>query len=207
MDDNISRNHSCPCYQMKILILFSGIIMLFALLTACGRQENKKVEEKSEAQEDFEWTGLNSPEWAQEILDAGNNPDKQEECKTLKQVYIGDTSVLCGVYIVEELEYALAGPHLSLYPNGEGEFLYASASSYIVSGGYETENGKLILTDDFSESEPKDSYTFEIAGDKMIFLEDESTEIWDYGPGTVEDGMVFSFNGDLTEWYMKDDLD
>lgn len=50
--------------------------MLFALLTACGRQENKKVEEKSETQEeDSEWTGLNSPERAQEILDAGNNPN------------------------------------------------------------------------------------------------------------------------------------
>ena len=127
MDDNICRNHSCPCYQMKMLILFSGIIMLFALLTACGRQENKKVEEKSETQEeDSEWTGLNSPERAQEILDAGNNPEKQEEPDThkpLKKVYIGDTNVLCGVYRAEEGEYApVIGPELRLYPNGEGSF-------------------------------------------------------------------------------------
>lgn len=209
MDDNISRNHSCPCYQMKILILFSGIIILFALLTACGRQENKKVEEKSETQEegDSEWTGLNTPEWAQEILDAGNNPDKQEECKTLKKVYIGDTNVLCGVYIAEEGEYARGiGPKLSLYPNGEGDFHVHSASSYIASGGYEAADGKLILTDEFSD-EPQDIYTFEIADNKLIFLADESAEVWDYGPGTVADGMVLVYDEELTEWYMADDLD
>lgn len=165
MDDNICRNHSCPCYQMKMLILFSGIIMLFALLTACGRQENKKVEEKSETQEeDSEWTGLNSPERAQEILDAGNNP------------------------------------------NGEGSFHVHSASSYIASGTYEAADGKVILTDEFSD-EPQDIYTFEIADDKLIFLADESAEVWDYGPGTAADGMVFVYNEEETEWYMADDLD
>ena len=102
--------------------------MLFALLTACGRQENKKVEEKSETQEegDSEWTGLNSPERAQEILDAGNNPEKQEEPDThkpLKKVYIEGTSVLCGIYRAEEGEYApVIGPELRLYPSGEGSF-------------------------------------------------------------------------------------
>lgn len=212
MDDNISRNHSCPCYQMKILILFSGIIMLFALLTACGRQENKKVEEKSETQEegDSEWTGLNSPEQAQDILDAGNNPEKQEEPDThkpLKKVYIGDTNVLCGVYRAEEGEYAREiGPELCLYPNGEGSFHVHSASSYIASGGYEAADGKVILTDEFSD-EPQDIYTFEIADNKLIFLADESAEVWDYGPGTAADGMVFVYNEEETEWYMADDLD
>ncbi len=212
MDDNICRNHSCPCYQMKILILFSGIIMLFALLTACGRQENKKVEEKSETQEegDYEWTGLNSPEQAQDILDAGNNPEKQEEPDThkpLKKVYIGDTNVLCGVYRAEEGEYAREiGPELCLYPNGEGSFHVHSASSYIASGTYKAADGKLILTDEFSD-EPQDIYTFEIADNKLIFLADESAEVWDYGPGTAADGMVFVYNEEETEWYMADDLD
>lgn len=209
MDDNISRNHSCPCYQMKILILFSGIIILFALLAACGRQENKKVEEKSETQEegDSEWTGLNTPERAQEILDAGNNPDKQEARKPLKKIYIGDTSVLCGVYIAEEGEYARGiGPKLSLYPNGEGDFHVHSATSYIASGGYEAAGGKLILTDEFSD-EPQDIYTFEIADNKLIFLADESAEVWDYGPGTAADGMVFVYDEEQTEWYMAEDLD
>ena len=138
MDDNIGRKHSYLCYQMKRLILFSGMIMLFTLLTACGRQESEKAEEKSETQE---------------ISDAGDNPDKQEEqeeSKPLKQVYIGDTRVLCGVYRAEEGEYApVIGPELCLYPNGEGSFHVHSASSYIASG-------------------------------RLIFLADESAEVWNY---------------------------
>lgn len=64
----------------------------------------------------------------------------------------------------------------------------------------------MILTDEFSD-EPQDIYTFEIADNKLIFLADESAEVWDYGPGTAADGMVFVYNEEETEWYMADDLD
>ena len=36
---------------------------------------------------------------------------------------------------------------------------------------------------------------------------EESAEVWDYGPGTAEDGMVFVYDEEETEWYMADDLD
>ena len=212
MNETFSRKHSFLYYPIKIWILFSGITILFMLLTGCGEQESKKMEEKPEAQEDetSEWTGWISLEEVRESLDARNNPEKQEEPDThkpLKKVYIGDTNVLCGVYIAEEGEYARGiGPKLNLYPNGEGDFHVHSASSYIASGGYEAADGKLILTDEFSD-EPQDIYTFEIADNKLIFLADESAEVWDYGPGTVADGMVLVYDEELTEWYMADDLD
>ena len=188
-----------------------GITTVCLLFTACGEQESKKTEEKTEAQEDAdsEWTGLISPQDAHDMLEKKSS-DEQEEPDThkpLKKVYIGDTNVLCGVYIAEEGEYARGiGPKLSLYPNGEGDFHVHSASSYIASGGYEAAGGKLILTDEFSD-EPQDIYTFEIADNKLIFLADESAEVWDYGPGTAADGMVFVYNEEETEWYMADDLD
>ena len=188
-----------------------GITTVCLLFTACGEQESKKAEEKTEAQEDAdsEWTGLISPQDAHDMLEKKSS-DEQEEPDThkpLKKVYIGDTNVLCGVYIAEEGEYARGiGPKLSLYPNGEGDFHVHSASSYIASGGYEAAGGKLILTDEFSD-EPQDIYTFEIADNKLIFLADESAEVWDYGPGTAADGMVFVYNEEETEWYMADDLD
>ena len=185
--------------------------MVCLLITACGEQESKKAEEKTEAQEDAdsEWTGLISPQDAHDMLEKKSS-DEQEEPDThkpLKKVYIGDTNVLCGVYIAEEGEYARGiGPKLSLYPNGEGDFHVHSASSYIASGGYEAADGKLILTDEFSD-EPQDIYTFEIADNRLIFLADESAEVWDYGPGTVADGRVLLYDEELTEWYMADDLD
>ena len=188
-----------------------GITTVCLLFTACGEQERKKAEEKTEAQEDAdsEWTGLISPQDAHDMLEKKSS-DEQEEPDThkpLKKVYIGDTNVLCGVYIAEEGEYARGiGPKLSLYPNGEGDFHVHSASSYIASGGYEAAGGKLILTDEFSD-EPQDIYTFEIADNKLIFLADESAEVWDYGPGTAADGMVFVYDEEQTEWYMAEDLD
>ena len=188
-----------------------GITTVCLLFTACGEQESKKAEEKTEAQEDAdsEWTGLISPQDAHDMLEKKSS-DEQEEPDThkpLKKVYIGDTNVLCGVYIAEEGEYARGiGPKLSLYPNGEGDFHVHSASSYIASGGYEAAGGKLILTDEFSD-EPRDIYTFEIADNKLIFLADESAEVWDYGPGTAADGMVFVYDEEQTEWYMAEDLD
>lgn len=188
-----------------------GITTVCLLFTACGEQESKKAEEKTEAQEDAdsEWTGLISPQDAHDMLEKKSS-DEQEEPDThkpLKKVYIGDTNVLCGVYIAEEGEYARGiGPKLSLYPNGEGDFHVHSASSYIASGGYEAAGGKLILTDEFSD-EPQDIYTFEIADNKLIFLADESAEVWDYGPGTAADGMVFVYDEEQTEWYMVEDLD
>lgn len=188
-----------------------GITTVCLLFTACGEQESKKTEEKTEAQEDAdsEWTGLISPQDAHDMLEKKSS-DEQEEPDThkpLKKVYIGDTNVLCGVYIAEEGEYARGiGPKLSLYPNGEGDFHVHSASSYIASGGYEAAGGKLILTDEFSD-EPQDIYTFEIADNKLIFLADESAEVWDYGPGTAADGMVFVYDEEQTEWYMVEDLD
>ena len=188
-----------------------GITTVCLLFTACGEQESKKAEEKTEAQEDAdsEWTGLISPQDAHDMLEKKSS-DEQEEPDThkpLKKVYIGDTNVLCGVYIAEEGEYARGiGPKLSLYPNGEGDFHVHSASSYIASGGYEAADGKVILTDEFSD-EPQDIYTFEIADNKLIFLADESAEVWDYGPGTAADGMVFVYDEEQTEWYMAEDLD
>ena len=188
-----------------------GITTVCLLFTACGEQESKKAEEKTEAQEDAdsEWTGLISPQDAHDMLEKKSS-DEQEEPDThkpLKKVYIGDTNVLCGVYIAEEGEYARGiGPKLSLYPNGEGDFHVHSASSYIASGGYEAAGGKLILTDEFSD-EPQDIYTFEIADNKLIFLANESAEVWDYGPGTAADGMVFVYDEEQTEWYMAEDLD
>ena len=188
-----------------------GITTVCLLFTACGEQESKKAEEKPEVQEDAasEWTGLISPQDAHDMLEKKSS-DEQEEPDThkpLKKVYIGDTNVLCGVYIAEEGEYARGiGPKLSLYPNGEGDFHVHSASSYIASGGYEAAGGKLILTDEFSD-EPQDIYTFEIADNKLIFLADESAEVWDYGPGTAADGMVFVYDEEQTEWYMAEDLD
>ena len=121
-----------------------------------------------------------------------------------KKTYIEDTSILCGVYRAEEGEYARGiGPELRLEPDGKGSFHVHSASSYIASGSYEASDGKIILTDEFSD-EPLDRYVFEIDGNKLIFLGDESVEVWDYGPGTVEDGMVFVYDDELTEWYMGD---
>lgn len=211
MQRKLRRKRSLLRHTMRRWILLSGITMVFLTFTACGEQESKKAEEKTEAQEDAdsEWTGLISPQDAHDMLEKKSS-DEQEEPDThkpLKKVYIGDTNVLCGVYIAEEGEYARGiGPKLSLYPNGEGDFHVHSASSYIASGGYEAAGGKLILTDEFSD-EPQDIYTFEIADNKLIFLADESAEVWDYGPGTAADGMVFVYDEEQTEWYMAEDLD
>lgn len=211
MQRKLRRKRSLLRRTMRRWILLSGITTVCLLFTACGEQESKKAEEKTEAQEDAdsEWTGLISPQDAHDMLEKKSS-DEQEEPDThkpLKKVYIGDTNVLCGVYIAEEGEYARGiGPKLSLYPNGEGDFHVHSASSYIASGGYEAAGGKLILTDEFSD-EPQDIYTFEIADNKLIFLADESAEVWDYGPGTAADGMVFVYDEEQTEWYMAEDLD
>lgn len=211
MQRKLRRKRSLLRHTIRRWILLSGITTVCLLFTACGEQESKKAEEKTEAQEDAdsEWTGLISPQDAHDMLEKKSS-DEQEEPDThkpLKKVYIGDTNVLCGVYIAEEGEYARGiGPKLSLYPNGEGDFHVHSASSYIASGGYEAAGGKLILTDEFSD-EPQDIYTFEIADNKLIFLADESAEVWDYGPGTAADGMVFVYDEEQTEWYMAEDLD
>lgn len=211
MQRKLRRKRSLLRRTIRRWILLSGITTVCLLFTACGEQESKKAEEKTEAQEDAdsEWTGLISPQDAHDMLEKKSS-DEQEEPDThkpLKKVYIGDTNVLCGVYIAEEGEYARGlGPKLSLYPNGEGDFHVHSASSYIASGGYEAAGGKLILTDEFSD-EPQDIYTFEIADNKLIFLADESAEVWDYGPGTAADGMVFVYDEEQTEWYMAEDLD
>lgn len=211
MQRKLRRKRSLLRRTIRRWILLSGITTVCLLFTACGEQESKKAEEKTEAQEDAdsEWTGLISPQDAHDMLEKKSS-DEQEEPDThkpLKKVYIGDTNVLCGVYIAEEGEYARGiGPKLSLYPNGEGDFHVHSASSYIASGGYEAAGGKLILTDGFSD-EPQDIYTFEIADNKLIFLADESAEVWDYGPGTAADGMVFVYDEEQTEWYMAEDLD
>ena len=211
MQRKLRRKRSLLRRTIRRWILLSGITTVCLLFMACGEQESKKAEEKTEAQEDAdsEWTGLISPQDAHDMLEKKSS-DEQEEPDThkpLKKVYIGDTNVLCGVYIAEEGEYTRGiGPKLSLYPNGEGDFHVHSASSYIASGGYEAAGGKLILTDEFSD-EPQDIYTFEIADNKLIFLADESAEVWDYGPGTAADGMVFVYDEEQTEWYMAEDLD
>ena len=211
MQRKLRRKRSLLRHTMRRWILLSGITTVCLLFTACGEQESKKTEEKPEVQEDAasEWTGLISPQDAHNRLEKKSS-DEQEESDThapLKKVYIEGTGVLCGIYRAEEGEYApVIGPELRLYPNGEGSFHVHSASSYIASGGYETAGGKLILTDEFSD-EPQDIYTFEIADNKLIFLAEESAEVWDYGPGTAEDGMVFVYDEEETEWYMGDDLD
>ena len=182
------------------------------MAAGCGKQETEedKGSLSPQADEDSEWMELTPPELAQETLNARNDPDMQGDQdgqKALEKVYIEGTSILCGVYRDEEGEYARGiGPELCLYPNREGSFHAHSASSYIASGTYKVDGGKVILTDKFSD-EPQDIYTFEIADDKLIFLADESAEVWDYGPGTAADGMVFVYNEEETEWYMADDLD
>ena len=212
MKEVFKRKYRALHGAAKMWRLLLVIMIIPAMAGGCGKQENEEDKESPapQADEDSEWMGLTPPELAQEILNEHNDTDMQEAQdgqKVLEKVYIGDTNVLCGVYIAEEGEYARGiGPKLNLYPNGEGDFHVHSASSYIASGGYEAADGKLILTDEFSD-EPQDIYTFEIADNKLIFLADESAEVWDYGPGTAADGMVFVYNEEETEWYMADDLD
>ncbi len=130
-----------------------GITTVCLLFTACGEQESKKAEEKTEAQEDAdsEWTGLISPQDAHNRLEKKSS-DEQEESDThapLKKVYTEGTSVLCGIYRAEEGEYApVIGPELRLYPNGEGGFHVRSASSYIASGDYEATDGMVFAYDE-----------------------------------------------------------
>lgn len=193
-----------------IRMLLLVIMIIPAMAAGCGKQETEedKGSLSPQADEDSEWMELTPPELAQETLNARNDPDvqgAQDGQKVLEKVYIEGTGILCGVYRAEEGEYArVIGPELCLYPNGEGSFHVHSASSYIASGTYKADGGKLILTDEFSDK-PHDIYTFEIADSKLIFLADESAEVWDYGPGTAEDGMVFAYDEEETQWYMGDE--
>lgn len=219
MNNRLLQRHRQLCRKIKKLILFSSITILSIISTACEKQERKKEEKHAGAQthidtpEDADtqenaisgWSWI-SPQDTPNRTDAQENPDAHT---LVKQVRIEGTNVLCGVYRVEDQgDYAGSiGPKLYLYPDGYGEFLVHSASSNIASGGYDIDNGKLRLTDRFSSHNPKDIYTFEIAEDQLIFLADESAEIWYYGPGTAADGMVFTYNEELTEWYMGNELD
>mgnify|MGYP001775860014 CR=1 FL=1 len=193
-----------------VRMLLLVIMIIPAMAAGCGKQETEedKGSLSPQADEDSEWMELTPPELAQETLNARNDPDvqgAQDGQKVLEKVYIEGTGILCGVYRAEEGEYArVIGPELCLYPNGEGSFHVHSASSYIASGTYKADGGKLILTDEFSDK-PHDIYTFEIADSKLIFLADESAEVWDYGPGTAEDGMVFAYDEEETQWYMGDE--
>lgn len=193
-----------------VRMLLLVIMIIPAMAAGCGKQETEedKGSLSPQADEDSEWMELTPPELAQETLNARNDPDvqgAQDGQKVLEKVYIEGTDILCGVYRAEEGEYArVIGPELCLYPNGEGSFHVHSASSYIASGTYKADGGKLILTDEFSDK-PHDIYTFEIADSKLIFLADESAEVWDYGPGTAEDGMVFAYDEEETQWYMGDE--
>lgn len=212
MKEVFKRKYRALHGAAKMWMLLLVIMIIPAMAAGCGKQETEedKGSLSPQADEDSEWMGLNSPELMQEILNARNNPDMQgaqDEQKVLEKVYIEGTSILCGVYRAEEGEYArVIGPELCLYPNGEGSFHVHSASSYIACGTYKADGGKLILTDEFSDK-PQDRYVFEIAGNKLIFQAEESAEVWDYGPGTAEDGMVFVYDEEETEWYMADDLD
>ena len=212
MKEVFKRKYRALHGAAKIRRLLLVIMIIPAMAAGCGKQEHEEDKGglSSQADEDSEWMGLTPPELAQETLNARNDPDMQGDQdgqKALEKVYIEGTGILCGVYRAEEGEYARAiGPELCLYPNGEGSFHVHSASSYIASGTYKAEGGKLILTDEFSEK-PQDIYTFEIADSKLIFLAEESEEVWDYGPGTAEDRMVFVYDEEETEWYMADDLD
>ena len=212
MKEVFKRKYRALHGAAKIRMLLLVIMIIPAMAAGCGKQEHEEDKGglSTQADEDSEWMGLTPPELAQETLNARNDPDMQGDQdgqKVLEKVYIEGTSILCGVYRAEEGEYARGiGPELCLYPNGEGSFHVHSASSYIASGTYKAEGGKLILTDEFSEK-PQDIYTFEIADSKLIFLADESAEVWDYGPGTAADGMVFVYDEEQTEWYMAEDLD
>ena len=212
MKEVFKRKYRALYGAAKIRRLLLVIMIIPAMAAGCGKQEHEEDKGglSTQADEDSEWMGLTPPELAQETLNARNDPDMQGDQdgqKALEKVYIESTSILCGVYRAEEGEYARGiGPELCLYPNREGSFHAHSASSYIASGTYKVDGGKVILTDKFSD-EPQDIYTFEIADDKLIFLADESAEVWDYGPGTAEDGMVFAYDEEETEWYMADDLD
>lgn len=212
MKEVFKRKYRALHGAAKIRRLLLVIMIIPAMAAGCGKQEHEEDKGglSTQADEDSEWMGLTPPELAQETLNARNDPDMQGDQdgqKALEKVYIEGTSILCGVYRAEEGEYARGiGPELCLYPNREGSFHAHSASSYIASGTYKVDGGKVILTDEFSD-EPQDIYTFEIADDKLIFLADESAEVWDYGPGTAADGMAFVYNEEETEWYMADDLD
>ena len=197
--------------MLRLIRMMLLVIMIIpAMAAGCGKKETEedKGSLSPQADEDSEWMELTPPELAQETLNARNDPDvqgAQDGQKVLEKVYIEGTGILCGVYRAEEGEYArVIGPELCLYPNGEGSFHVHSASSYIASGTYKADGGKLILTDEFSDK-PHDIYTFEIADSKLIFLADESAEVWDYGPGTAEDGMVFAYDEEETQWYMGDE--
>lgn len=208
MKEVFKRKYRALHGAAKIRMLLLVIMIIPAMAAGCGKQEHEEDKGglSTQADEDSEWMGLTPPELAQETLNARNDPDMQG-AQDEQKVYIEGTSILCGVYRAEEGEYArVIGPELCLYPNGEGSFHVHSASSYIACGTYKADGGKLILTDEFSDK-PQDIYTFEIADDKLIFLADESAEVWDYGPGTAADGMVFVYNEEETEWYMADDLD
>ena len=212
MKEVFKRKYRALHGAAKIRRLLLVIMIIPAMAAGCGKQEHEEDTGglSTQADEDSEWMGLTPPELARETLNARNDPDMQGDQdgqKVLEKVYIEGTSILCGVYRAEEGEYARAiGPELCLYPNEEGSFHVHSASSYIASGTYKVDGGKVILTDEFSD-EPQDRYVFEIAGNKLIFQAEESAEVWDYGPGTAEDGMVFVYDEEETEWYMADDLD
>lgn len=114
-----------------------------------------------------------------------------------KEDYIEDTDLRFGAYYPEEDIFL--GPALQLYPDGEGSFTYASASSDMPVGPFEVRNDTIVLTDDLDGRE----FTFKIDGDRLIYLAEESAEVWDYGEFQAEDGMVFVYNEELSDHYLK----
>ena len=115
-------------------------------------------------------------------------------CK--QQEYIKDRDLLYGVYWVDK--YTYVGPALYLYPDGHGRFEYSGLASDWPAGEYEISGENLILKDDFTDQ----IYTFKIDDSQLIFCADKSAELYDYGDGTAEDGMIFVYSEELSEYYL-----
>lgn len=115
-------------------------------------------------------------------------------CK--QQEYIKDSDLLYGVYWVDK--YTYVGPTLHLYPDGHGRFEYSGFASDFPTGEYEISGENLILKDDFTDQ----IYTFKIDDSQLIFCADKSAELYDYGYGTVEDGMIFAYSEELSKHYL-----
>lgn len=76
------------------------------------------------------------------------------------------------------------GTSISLYDNGEFQFVFSLISSYLGNGQYEIENSRLTLrTDDGNYT-----YVFDMVGDTLVFDADASSELtWFSG---LYDGAV-----------------
>lgn len=83
---------------------------------------------------------------------------------------------------------------LELRKDGEFVFVYSVLSSYLPTGRYEVRDSRLLLTPD-TVNEPI-TYVFEIDGDRLTFLQGESTPLPDFASSETGDGAVFVWASD-----------